>query len=197
MTARLVTVVDRRAVPAWACMPHTATLAIRVAGVLLAAIAVVAVLVRVMAGAAVSEWLAYPFTGVPATTGEAAVIFAHNTRALLGVIGLLLIAQVAAHQPNGATRAQKAVRIAGETVLAGIVAANVLVVGAALGAYGTRMARAMLPHGPVELAGFATAIALYLQGRDRALPTRQLLLTAAASVLLLAMAALLEALVVV
>jgi hypothetical protein len=197
MMARLVSVVDRRAVPAWACVPHSAALAIGVAGVLLAAIAVVAVLVGVTGGAAVREWLAYPFTGVPATTGEAGVIFAHNVRALLGVIGLLLIAQVAAHQPGGATRAQKAVRIAGETVLAGIVAANVLVVGAALGAYGTRMAGAMLPHGPVELAGFATAIALYVQGRDRALPTRQLVLTAAASVLLLAAAALLEALVVV
>jgi hypothetical protein len=197
MTARLVTVVDRRAVPAWACMPHTAALAIGVAGILLAAIAVVAVLVRVTGGAAVREWLAYPFTGVPATTGEAGVIFAHNTRALLGVLGLLLIAQVAAHQPDGPGRAQKAVRIAGETVLAGIVAANVFVVGAALGAYGPRMVRAVLPHGPVELAGFATAIALYLQGRHRALPTRQLLLTSAVSVLLLAMAALLEALVVV
>jgi hypothetical protein len=197
MTARLVSVVDRRAVPAWACVPHTAALAIRVAGGLLAAIAAVAVLVGVTAGAAVREWLAYPFTGVPATAGQTAVIFAHNTRALLGVIGLLLIAQVAAHQPDGPGRAQKAVRIAGETVLAGIVVANVLVVGAALGAYGTRMVRALLPHGLVELAGFATALALYVQGRDRALPTRQLLLTAAASVLLLAAAALLEALVVV
>jgi hypothetical protein len=191
------TVAERGALPGWACAPETATVALGVAGVLLAAIAVVAVLVGVTAGAAAREWLAYPFTGVPATAGEASVIFAHNARALLGVIGLLLIAQVAAHQPNGPGRVQQALRAAGEIVLAGVVAANVLIVGAALGAYGTRMVRAMLPHGPVELAGFATAIALYLQGRHRALPTRQLLLTAAASVLLLAMAALLEALVVV
>ena len=51
-----------------------------------------------------------------------------------------------------------------------MIAANVLVVGAALGAYGERMVRAMLPHGPVELAAYALALALYLQGRSRALP---------------------------
>jgi hypothetical protein len=171
--------------------------ALGVAGVLLAAITAVAVLVRVTAGAAAREWLAYPFTGVPATADQAAVIFAHNTRALLGVIGLLLIAQVGAHQPDGPGRVQQALRAAGEIVLAGVVAANVLVVGAALGAYGERMVRAMLPHGPVELAGFATGLALYLQGRHLALPTRQLLLSGAVSVLLLGAAALLEALVVV
>ena len=44
-------------------------------------------------------------------------------------------------------------------------AANVALVGAALGAYGTRMALAMLPHGPLELAAFATALALYLDAR--------------------------------
>jgi hypothetical protein len=86
---------------------------------------------------------------------------------------------------------------AGEAVVTGIVVANVLVVGAALGAYEARMVRAMLPHGPVELAAFATAIALYLQGRQHALPVRQLLLTGAVSVLILGVGAVLEVLVVV
>ena len=45
-----------------------------------------------------------------------------------------------------------------------------LVVGAAIGAYGTRMVGAMLPHGPVELAAYSLALALYLHGRRRALP---------------------------
>src|SRR5215218_8741250 len=138
--------------------PGTAALAMRVAGGLLAAIAVVAVLVRIAADQAKREWLAFPFTGVPATTGQAAAIFAHNLRALLGVIGLLLIAQAAARRPDAPTGVQQALRTAGEIVLAGVVAANVLVVGAALGAYEARMIRAMLPHGPVELAAFATAI---------------------------------------
>ena len=44
---------------------------------------------------------------------------------------------------------------------------------ARLGAYGTRMVRAALPHGPVELAAYALALALYLQGRAaRSRPTR-------------------------
>ena len=34
----------------------------------------------------------------------------------------------------------------------------------------TRMVRAVLPHGPVELAAYALALALYLQGRRRPLP---------------------------
>ena len=43
-------------------------------------------------------------------------------------------------------------------------------VGAALGAYGTRMVLRALPHGPVELAAYSLALALYLQGRRRDLP---------------------------
>jgi uncharacterized membrane protein SpoIIM required for sporulation len=57
------------------------------------------------------------------------------------------------------------------------------------------MIRATLPHGPVELAAFALAIALYLKGRHHALALRQIAATAAVSLGLLACAALLEALV--
>ena len=103
----------------------------------------------------------------------------------LGVLGLLLIAQLAARdrwpgpRPAAAARGRRA-------VLAGAIAANVLVVGAALGGYGTRMVRAMLPHGPVELAAYALALALYLQGRRRALPDPHAGGSIAASVALLA-----------
>jgi hypothetical protein len=68
----------------------------------------------------------------------------------------------------------------------------VLVVGAGLGAYGWRMARAELPHGPVELAAYALALALYLQGSKRALPSRHLARVVAMSAALLAFAAVLE-----
>lgn len=150
-----------------------------------------------MACAPARRWLDYPFTGVPATAREAAAIFAHNARALLGLFGLLLIAQSAARNPGRPSRVQLALRAIAEVILSGVLAANMLVVGAALGAYGTRMVRAMLPHGPVELAAFAVAIALYLQGRTRPLPARQLLVAGAGSAGLLAGAALLEALVIV
>ena len=54
------------------------------------------------------------------------------------------------------------------------------------------MVRAMLPHGPVELAAYALTLALYLRGRHRILPTRELMTIGATSVLLLAAAAVLE-----
>ena len=60
-------------------------------------------------------------------------------------------------------------------LLGAAVAANVIVIGASFGAYGTRMLRAALPHGPVELAAYSLALALYLQGRRRPLPARHML----------------------
>jgi hypothetical protein len=119
-------------------------------------------------------------------------IFAHNIRAILGVFGLLLVAQLAARRPQGPARAQRLILAAGELILTGVIAANVLVLGAGLGAYGERMARAELPHGPVELAAYALALALYRQGRKRILPAGHLAKVAAASVALLALAATLE-----
>lgn len=171
---------------------ETCRLAVRVSAALLAVIAATGTVIRLLAAAPARRWLDYPFTGVPARPDEAAVIFAHNGRALLGVFGLLLIAQVALRGPAGPGQIQHALRGAGEALLAGLIAANVLIVGASLGAYGPRMARAMLPHGPLELAAFAVAIALYLQGRRQALPIHHLVTTTAASVLLLAAAAALE-----
>jgi hypothetical protein len=174
------------------CGLDTCLLALRVASLLAALAAVTAGAIRLLAAASARRWLHYPFTGVPARFGEAVSIFAHNARALGGVFGLLLIVQVALRDPARAGRAQRTLRSLGELLLAGLVAANVLIVGAGLGAYGTRMVRAMLPHGPVELAAFATALALYLHGRQRRLSIRELALTGAVSVALLAAAAALE-----
>jgi hypothetical protein len=167
-------------------------LTLRVSVLLIGLITTGATATRATAAAPARRWLDYPFTGVPARLGESAAILAHNGRALLGVFGLLLIAQVAMRAPEGAGRVQRALQSLGEAVLAGLTAANTLLVGAGLGAYGSRMARAMLPHGPVELAAFARALALYLQGRRRALPLRYLVATGATSVVLLAGAAILE-----
>ena len=67
-----------------------------------------------------------------------------------------------------------------------------IVVGASLGAYGTRMVRAALPHGPVELAAYSLALALYLQGRREPLPSRHGRDVGALSIAALALAAVLE-----
>src|SRR5207247_11126993 len=142
-----------------------ARLAVRVSAARRAVIAATGTVIRLVAAAPARGWLDYPFTGVPARLGEAAVIIAHNGRALFGVFGLLLIAQVALRGPAGPGQVQRALRGAGEALLAGLISANALVVGASLGAYGSRKARAMLPHRPLERAAFAGAIALALHGR--------------------------------
>ena len=170
----------------------TARLTVRVAVVLVGLMTASAALTRVAAAAPTRRWLAYPFTGVPTRLGEAGAILAHNGRAVLGVYGLLLIAQLALREPAQPGRARRTLQSLGEAVLCGLAAGNTVLVGAGLGAYGSRMARAMLPHGPVELAAFALALALYLQGRGRALPVRYLVTTGATSGVLLAAAAVLE-----
>jgi len=170
-------------------MLGTIALSGRVASVVLAMIAISALVVHAAAAAATRDWLDYPFSGLSARPHVAVTLVLHNTRALLGPVGLLLIAQIAARTPS---RLQGAIRAAGEVLLAGVIAANAALVGASIGAYGLRMVRAILPHGVVELAAFSVVIAVYLQGRRRPLPARHILLAAAAGTVLLAAAATLE-----
>ena len=175
-----------------AATSSTVGLALRIALLAFAGVLVVAGVVRVALADWVRERLGYSFRGVPARADVAAEIFAHNGRAILGVFGLLMIAQLAARAPGDLGRVQRLILVAGELILAGVIVANVLVVGAGVGAYGVRMVRADLPHGPVELAAYALALGLYVQGRRRPLPAAHLCKVVAASVALLALAATLE-----
>jgi hypothetical protein len=79
-----------------------------------------------------------------------------------------------------------------DTVLVLWVAVNSILVGAAVGAYGSRMIAAVLPHGPLELIAFALALALHLRARRGPLGARHILTTAAACLAVLALAAVLE-----
>jgi hypothetical protein len=162
-----------------------------VAAILTAACGVIALIVHLALAAAARHWLAFPFSGIPARPAIAASIFLHNLRALAAVWGLLLIARSALWNADVPGRLFRTLRLSGEVLLGAAVAANVIVVGASLGAYGTRMLRAILPHGPFEVAAYSLAIALYLQGR-RALPLRLVLPVTALSVAALALAAVLE-----
>jgi hypothetical protein len=163
-----------------------------IAMTLIAAVALIAAVTRIAFAGEARGWLGYRFPGVPARPDTALIIFTHNLIALSGVLGLLLIAQLAAHAPDGPGRIQRTVQAGGELIVAGVIAANTLTVGVAIGAYGTRMVRALLPHGPVELAADTLAIALYLHGRRQTLPARQIAATLASCVALLAVAAILE-----
>ena len=169
----------------------TAQLAAIVAAALTAATLLIALAVRVAFAGEARRWLGYRFPGVPADLSTAVWILGHNARALGGVLGLLMVAQLAARSPEPA-RVQLLVRSAGEVVLAGAIAANLLVVGAAIGGYGTRMLIAMLPHGPAELAACSLTLALYVNGRRRTLPAGHIAAVAAVGVALLAVAAALE-----
>jgi hypothetical protein len=80
-----------------------------------------------------------------------------------------------------------------DTVLLAGVGFNVIIVGLAVGGYGTRMLRALLPHGPVETLAFSTAIATYLTTRASGeLSARIFALRTGLCLLMLAASALLE-----
>jgi hypothetical protein len=179
MTA--VTVVERRSALAIA------------GGMTLAALAVAAV-VRVGWAAEARRLLGFGFAGVPARLETAVSIFAGNARLLAAVFAAILVAQSPWLADRDAARGPviSALTAAVDSVLALSVAVNVVLVGAALGAYGDRMAVAMLPHGPLELAAYALALAMYLQARRGPIAARHVLAVAALCLGGLALAALLE-----
>jgi hypothetical protein len=171
----------------------TSKVAAAIAGVLIVATFLIALVVDVGFAANARRWLAFGFAGLPMRPAEAVGIFRHNLGALLAVAGLLVIAQT----PYWAGETQpglshRLVRGAGEVLLGGAVAANVAVVGASFGAYGVRMIRAALPHGPLELGAFSLALGLYMKGRHRPIPVGLIVVVGVLSVAGLAIAALLE-----
>jgi hypothetical protein len=157
------------------CQPLTAGAMIRtmvwITGAGLLAISLVALVVGAAFAGTVRGWLDYPFSGIPAHAS---------------------VAQAGWRRPGGPSRTQQIIQRLAELVVAGAVAANIVLIGASVGAYGQRMLAATLPHGPVELAGDALALALYWQGRRRRVALGDVAVVAAVSVGLLAVAASLE-----
>jgi len=149
---------------------------------LVAAIAAVAVTVR-LAGATstVRSSLAFEFSRPPASLAEALAVAAGNVR-LAGAI--LLAALLVGLRP--------AIRPALDIVVGALAGLNATTAGAALAAYGTRLLKAVATHAPLELAAFAIAGGAYLSARRHPLDGGQLIAAAAASGLLLAVAAILE-----
>jgi hypothetical protein len=154
----------------------------------------VAAVVRIGWAADVRATLAFPFDGVPARPETAGAILAHNALLLGAIIAGALLVQHLGPTSSASAHGRAAVALlaAIDTVLALEVTANVLIVGAALGAYGARMLVALLPHGPVELAAFARALALYRSARQSRQPARRIAVTGAACLAALALAAALE-----
>ena len=172
--------------------------ALAVAGGLSVATVAVAAIVRVGWAAEARRLLGFGFTGVPARLETATSIFAGNARLLAAVFAAILVAQSPWLAGPEARRGplMSALTATVDAVLALAVAANVALVGSALGAYGERMAVAMLPHGPLELAAYALALALYLRARRGPITARHALDVGAVCLGGLALAALLETFVV-
>jgi hypothetical protein len=72
------------------------------------------------------------------------------------------------------------------------VAVNVLWIGEAVGGYGLAATWWLAPHGPLELAAYATALAIWIQALRRRLTLRLAAQGAGASVAMLAVAAAIE-----
>ena len=168
--------------------------ALAVAAGLAAVSVTVAAIVRIGFAVDVRKALGFPFAGIPARPETAATILANNARLLAAVFAAVLVAQSPWLAAPSARRGPL-----GWALLAGVdivlvlaAASNALLVGAALGAYGNRMLAAVLPHGPFELAAFAAALALHLQGHRCRLAGRRVLGTGAICLALLALAATLE-----
>jgi hypothetical protein len=149
---------------------------------LLAAIAAVAVAVRLTGGtSAARSSLAFEFSRPPATPGDALAVAAGNLR----LAGAVLLAAVLA-------RVRPPIRPALDVVVGALAALNAITAGVALAAYGTGLLKATAAHAPLELAAFAVAGGAYLSARRRPLDGRQLTVATATSSMLLTAAALLE-----
>ena len=162
---------------------------------LTALVAAVAIVVRVACAAQARELLGYRFGGVAREPASALSILAHNAQILLAILVAAALVQtpwVRAHAPARRRPSAQFVVSMVDTYLVLALAFNVLVVGGALGAYGERMVRAVLPHGPLEALAFAAALDLYLRGRAGRLTGARVAGTALAATVALAVAAGLE-----
>lgn len=157
----------------------------------LALIAAVALATHVVTGGATRP-LATNVDGIPNQAREAVSILTHNAlQALPVVIAGAVLDRLRVHSPQRNTP-PPLIRATLDGTVAVIAAKNLLALGVALGRYTTSGAMAMLPHGPVELAGFALVLGLYTIARHRRVTAVQWIAGLAGATILLAVAALLE-----
>jgi hypothetical protein len=151
---------------------------------LLVTACVVALIVRLTCAREAREFLALGFGGIADSPEEAWSIFANNIRLVIGIV-----IATAVQQTTGLPRI---VRIVSDVVLTILALVHCVLVGGAAGAYGARLVRALLPHGPVELLAFSLALGLYVAGRRGRLEVRPAAIAAVAAATGLAAAAVLE-----
>lgn len=168
--------------------------ATRLAAALLGVTGLTAVAVHGVAADEAREVLGFTFDGVPPRLSESVDIFANNVGVLGAVLAACGTAQIAHHAaPAGWERGLfRAMTLICDAALITGCAMNVLLIGTAFGAYGRRTLEGALAHGPFELAAFSLVLALYWAGRRERLGAWRVTIVALASVLALAIGALLE-----
>jgi hypothetical protein len=180
----------------------TATIDARLVGRVAAAVSagtmLVALGVALAAASAARDWLHFGFAGVPSRLTEALSILANNARmaAAPAVAALLIqtrrLAESESRDRDRLVLVLRALEQAAGAALLLAVLFNLAVVGVSIGAYGTRVMVAIMPHGPFELAAYSTVLSLYLRVRREALPLRGWAAHAGLALVLLAVAAVLE-----
>jgi hypothetical protein len=166
-----------------------------ISAALVTAVGLIALAVAAGAAAPARRALGFGFGGLRPGPQTALAIFAHNAMLLGGVILAAAVVHLAGRRKLASAQrlgADVLARSALDALVALEAAFNVAILGAAIGAYGTRMLRAILPHGPLELLAFAGGLALYRHAREGRLGWPLLLWAGAALLALLAGAALLE-----
>jgi hypothetical protein len=140
---------------------------------LVAIAAVTALTVHAVAARSAREWLDFPFGGMPATPGKMADIFANNVKMLFALFAACVVARLARDLAAAPTArgmdltslfARALVLVCDVAVIASALA-HAVIVGGGVGAYGTRMVAALLPHGPFELLAYSLVLALYANVR--------------------------------
>ena len=169
----------------------------RVAAIAGAVPALIAAVVATTVAAQARRWLGFTFTGVPGRIGEAGSILLDNARFVLGLGTAAWIAQLRARRPPAVNRTgtDQLLGLAApavDVVVALAALVNLALVGLAVGAYGSRMVAALLPHGPFEVCAFCIAGNLFLTARRRPISGREWVKAILASISLLSLAAVLE-----
>ncbi len=161
----------------------------RTATMIMLALLAVAMIVYLIAPASARRLLSFAFPVGPPGLRAAWGIFTANLRLAAVPLASALLLRMADRDGPAFNPARTLL----DAIIATILALNVMIVGAGFGAYGARMIRYALPHGPVELTGYCCALTVYASARAGHLQARQAWLLALASVTLLAVSAMLEA----
>jgi hypothetical protein len=141
-----------------------AILVARICGLVVALVAAIALVARVGFAPSARHWLGFSFGRLPATPGEAwSILRTNGELALMAFVAAALVRSEGL--VDGRRRRQRVVVRLVDVAILLTALRNVAVVGLGFGAYGTRMLGVVLPHGPVELLGYAQALALYALAR--------------------------------